>query len=159
MSQSRVDPLRPVSPRNLELRTRSRTRTVALAAATSLLGCASLSVSAKADLQKARDCRGWITTELPAVRVPTIEGLVLWGESDHLEPVPHTIVVLLEPATGEPVVAVAASADGRFKFPSLQTGTYRLKTCSEGWNTLEQLVTVDRDVPKRMLRLITSLST
>lgn len=121
-------------------------------------GCASLPISAPADLQRARDCRGWVTIELPAVRTRSVEGQVLWGNPQQLERLPNTLVTLLEPSTGRPLFAVSATPDGRFRFPKLPSSTYLLKTCTEGWDTVEQLVTVDSTAPRTLLQLITTLS-
>jgi hypothetical protein len=131
-------------------------RLLSLLVAVAVSGCATWRVSPAADRRLATKCRGWETSELPPVRTSGVQGKLLWGKE--LEAVPSSTVALLHPETGEALYAVHPAADGRFRFPAVPAGTYVLKTCGEGWNTLEQPVTIDPAAPLVRLHLLTTLS-
>ncbi len=88
-------------------------------------------------------CRGWMTYQLPPRAVRRVSGFTrLRGPTDEMTALPNVDVVLIPKASGRSKYMVRSSADGSFAFGRIDWGTYTLKTCLDGFNTIEVELTV-----------------
>jgi hypothetical protein len=112
-------------------------------AAACLPSCASQSALSGQARDYAESCREWMTIQLPPRIVRRVYGFTrlqhLGGERD---PLPGVDVVLIKKSSGHPKHMVRSTVNGTFDFGRIDSGTYILKTCLDGFNTVEVEVTV-----------------
>lgn len=87
------------------------------------------------DQANARDCRGWITERGPEHHLRTLRGRV-FGRGEVLDPLPDVLIVVVAEAAPSKLYAVRTDKRGYFRL-QLADGLYTLKTCYEGWDTVE----------------------
>jgi hypothetical protein len=88
-----------------------------------------------------KDCRGWMTEELPQQTVARIHGQVRDSQG---YPVPGVTLVLSSPRPAEtPLFAEVTRKNGKFAFRNVPAGLYVLKTCFVGFDTFEVPIQVD----------------
>jgi hypothetical protein len=79
-------------------------------------------------------------------------------ESNSAEGLADVQIVLVDDRNSQVVYVASTDSAGRFKLPGVPPGSYTLKTCKSGFNTLEYHVTVSRSGSAEALVLVIPLS-
>ena len=111
-------------------------------AAVCVSGCAALPVPSGAALERAEFCRGHVTFERQSRTLVRVAGVVRTINGDSKNPVGNVDIVLRARSGTRVVVIVQSKGNGRFDFGPLPPGLYRLKTCLDGFDTLEMDITI-----------------
>lgn len=128
----------------------------AIAAAAGLAGCATSTPALSGDAQaQATACRGPATVTEPEKQVRQIRGTAVTADGG---PVPGVRVVVTDKEHPDRVYAASTDTAGRFGLEGVPAGAYTLKTCLEGFDTLEMPVTVSRGASPGRLVLTIRLS-
>lgn len=128
----------------------------AIAAAGGLAGCATSSPALSGDAQtQATACRGPATVTEAEKQVRQIRGTAVTADGG---PVPGVRVVVTDKEHPDRVYAASTDTAGRFGLEGIPAGAYTLKTCLEGFDTLEMPVTVSRGASPGRLVLTIRLS-
>jgi len=124
------------------------------------LGAANCSMApAPADEAKssALACRGHRSTILPALERRSLHGMATLSSDG--SPLAGLRIILTAQDQTNPIREVVADAAGRFSFRPLPPGRYTLKTCLEGFDTVEIAVTLTASASDEPLKLAIALST
>lgn len=151
---------RPLSGRSSAsfVRSLSTSLGTAIALLCSLACQASASAASGKVMNDALACRGWMTVKLHPRELRRVQGTT-FVDWDPAEPLPTVRVILIDERFAERVYIAVSDSAGHFSFDHVPSGTYTLKTCLDGFNMLEFLVTVSSSGATEPLVLRISLST
>ena len=121
-----------------------------------LSGCRSASpaLSGKA-VSEALSCRGHATYRQPGRDLRTVHGTTVMRDGGV---VPGVSVILSGSESSGDVFRAVSDNRGQFAFGDIRTGAYTLKTCLEGFDTVEMPLTVSRAGSSEPLVLTIALS-
>ncbi|MGH7484327.1 MAG: carboxypeptidase-like regulatory domain-containing protein [Thermoanaerobaculia bacterium] len=91
-------------------------------------------------LQRATTCNGNLTQPGEPRTVRRVNGLTRFRPD--LSPLPNVDVVLSDVASGRPKYMVRSDGEGRFDFGRVTPGVYELKTCLDGYASVDLRLSV-----------------
>jgi hypothetical protein len=135
---------------------RARALAVVLAIGLAATGCSTSSHLLGSRLEYAKSCRGWVTIPEPAQELSHVSGVTILRDTGDL--LPNVDLILLDRTSQVPLYLVRSKAKGQFDFGTVPEGKYLLKTCLDGFCTIEIEVTVTAAARKPPLRIAIPLA-
>jgi hypothetical protein len=106
-------------------------------------------------MSDALSCRGHATFRQSGKDLRTVHGTTVMRDGGI---VPGVSVILMGRERGGDVFLAVSDNRGQFAFGDIRTGAYTLKTCLEGFDTVEMPLTLSRDGSSEPLVLTIALS-
>jgi hypothetical protein len=120
------------------------------------MGCATGPQISGDRLAYSKSCRGWVTIPEPPQTLSRIRGLTILRDTGDL--LPNVDLILLDRTSGFPLYSTRSNEKGQFDFGQIPEGKYLLKTCIEGFCTIEIEMTVATSAKHSPLRIEIPLS-